>query len=142
MINRLLSTELMDLVQRSLDASALSHRVIANNIANVDTPGFKSSEVVFTEKLKQALQARKNAGDDLPLERTDVRHFSLQAGPDLDAIKPEVVTDVTGQLRNDGNSVDIDHEVAMLAQNTIWYQTLAQITKSQFTELTAAIKGS
>jgi flagellar basal-body rod protein FlgB len=130
---------MMDLVQRSLDASALSHKVLANNIANVDTPGFKRSDVVFSEKLKRALEARQNAGQSLALARTDGRHMDLSAGEDLASIEPQTVTDVTSSLRNDRNNVDIDHEVALLSQNTVWYQTLAQITQKQFSELMSAV---
>ena len=138
MIERLLSTEMMDLVQRSLDAAALSHTVIANNVANVDTPGFKRSDVVFSEKLQQALEARQGGEQGLVLAQTDPRHLGA-AAPGLDSIQPEVVTDLTSSLRNDGNNVDIDHEVSLLAQNTVWYQTLAQITAKQFAELQSAI---
>jgi flagellar basal-body rod protein FlgB len=46
---------MMDLVQRSLDAAAVSHKVISNNLANVDTPGFKRSDVQFSDKLKRAM---------------------------------------------------------------------------------------
>jgi flagellar basal-body rod protein FlgB len=130
---------MMDLVQRSLDASALSHKVIANNIANVDTPGFKRADVVFSDKLKRALEARQNAGETLALARTDSRHLDPQAPEDLDALQPEVVTDASTSLRNDGNNVDIDHEVSLLSQNTVWYQTLAQITQKQFTDLMSAV---
>lgn len=139
MIDRLLSTELMDLVQRSLDAAALSHKVISNNIANVDTPGFKRSAVVFSDTLRKALQVRKMATQELEATRTDPRHLAFTESPALDSIQPELVTDVTTSLRNDGNNVDIDREVALLAQNTIWYQTLAQITQMQFAALKTAI---
>jgi len=138
-IDRLVSTELMDLVQRSLDASALSQQVISNNLANVDTPGFKRSDVVFNETLRKAMEARNSKPQQLALTRTDDAHFDLNAAPSLDEVQPEVVTDVTTTLRNDGNNVDVDREVAMLSQNTVWYQTLAQITEMQFTELRTAI---
>jgi len=138
-IERLLSTEMMDLVQRSLDAAALSHTVLANNIANVDTPGFKRSDVVFSEKLQQALEAKQGGEQGLVLARTDPRHLGVDAAPPLDTIQPEVVTDATTSLRNDGNNVDIDHEVSLMAQNTVWYQTLAQITARQFGEIQTAI---
>jgi flagellar basal-body rod protein FlgB len=130
---------MMDLVQRSLDAAALSHTVLANNVANVDTPGFKRSDVVFSEKLQQAIEAKQAGEQGLVLSRTDPRHLGPTEAPDLDTIKPEVVTDTTSSLRNDGNNVDIDHEVSLLAQNTVWYQTLAQITAKQFSELQSAI---
>jgi flagellar basal-body rod protein FlgB len=139
MVDRLLSTEMMDLVQRSLDAAALSHKVISNNLANVDTPGFKRSNVVFNETLRKAMEARRGAPQHLALQRTDARHLDVNAAPSLDAVQAEVVTDVTSTLRNDGNNVDIDREVALLSQNTVWYQTLAQITQMQFTGLRHAI---
>jgi flagellar basal-body rod protein FlgB len=138
-IERLLSTDTLDLIQRALDASAISHNVIANNIANVDTPGFKRSEVVFDEQLKSALMSRQDAPQQLGLAVTDPRHIGSDAAPSLGDLKPKVVTDVTDSLRNDGNNVDIDHEVSLLAQNTVWYQTLAQITQHQFAEVLDAI---
>ena len=139
MIDRLVSSEMMDLVQRSLDAAALSHTVIANNIANVDTPGFKRSDVVFTESLRKAFQSRENTPQHLAATVTDPRHLEFDAAPDIESIQPEVVTDVTSSQRNDGNNVDIDREVALLSQNTVWYQTLAQITQMEFSDLRSAI---
>lgn len=139
MIDRLLSTETMELVQRSLDAAALSHKAISNNLANVDTPGFKRSAVVFSENLRKAMEARRGGPQHLGLTRTDARHFDVNAGPSLDEVRPELVTDVTSSLRNDGNNVDIDREVSLLAQNTVWYQTLAQIAQMQFSGLRSAI---
>ena len=130
---------MLDLIQRSLDASAISHNVIANNIANVDTPGFKRSEVVFNEQLKSALAARQDAPQQLAMARTDPRHIGLDGAPSLSSIQPKVVTDVTSSLRNDGNNVDIDKEVSLLAQNTVWYQTLAQITQHEFAGILDAI---
>ena len=139
LIERLLSSDTLNLVQRALDASALSHNVIANNIANVDTPGFKRSEVVFNEQLKAALKARSGQSQQLQLETTDPRHFALSAAPDPAMLRPRVVTDETTTLRNDGNNVDIDNEVAKLAQNTVWYQTLAQIAQHQYAQILDAI---
>jgi flagellar basal-body rod protein FlgB len=138
-IDRLLSTEMMDLVQRSLDASALSQEVISNNLANVDTPGFKRSDVVFNETLRKAMEARKGTPQQLALERTQEGHLDITGSSAVDEVQPEVVTDVTSTLRNDGNNVDIDREVALLSQNTAWYQTLSQITQMQFSSLRTAI---
>jgi flagellar basal-body rod protein FlgB len=130
---------MLDLVQRALDASALSHNVIANNIANVDTPGFKRSEVVFNEQLKSALAVRQDSSQQLELARTDDRHIPLEDVPSLSEIRPKVETDLTSSLRNDGNNVDIDREVSLLAQNTVWYQTLSQITSHQYAQVMDAI---
>lgn len=139
MIDRLLSTEMMDLVQRSMDAAALSHKVLSNNIANVDTPGFKRSEVIFSEELKKALQDRQGQGSTLSLARTDPRHLQAGANRGLGEIEARIETDPSGSLRNDGNNVDIDREVSLLAQNTVWYQTLAQITQQQYGQILTAV---
>jgi flagellar basal-body rod protein FlgB len=138
-IERLLSSEMMDLVQRSLDAAALSHRVIADNLANVDTPGFKRSEVIFSEKLKQAFEARAGEPQQLAAVRTDPGHLAFGSGPSVEDVEPTVLTDKNTSLRNDGNNVDIDREMSLLAQNTVWYSTLAQITQQQFSSLRTAI---
>lgn len=140
MINRLISTEMMDLVQKSLDAAALQHKAISNNLANVDTPGFKRSEVAFREKLKKAIEENGAANRDLGLARTDSKHISLHPSAELGALEPELVHQNSTTLRNDGNNVDIDLEMAKLAQNTVVYQALAQLTQSQFSELKSAIR--
>jgi flagellar basal-body rod protein FlgB len=139
-IQRLLSTEMMDLVQRSLDSAALSHKVIADNISNVDTPGFKRSEVMFSEKLRQAFEARAQEPQHLAASRTQPGHLEFEPVPDVDSITPEISTDQSTSLRNDGNNVDIDREISLLAQNTVWYNTLAQITQQQFAGLRSAIR--
>jgi flagellar basal-body rod protein FlgB len=138
-IGSLVSTELMDLVQRSLDAASVSHKVISDNLANVDTPGFKRSEVIFGDKLKRAMEARAKAQESLAASKTDNRHLAFDPAPELSSVEMEVKTDLTTSLRNDGNNVDIDREVSLLAQNTVWYQTLAQITQMQFSGLKTAI---
>lgn len=139
MINRLDSSEIMSVVQKALDAASLEHLVIANNLANVDTPGFKRSEVVFPEKLKRAIEAREAEDSEFPLQRTDAGHLPQTSSPQLSEIKPEIVTSYDTSLRNDGNNVDIDVEMAKLAQNTVVYQALAQITANQFAQLKSAI---
>ena len=140
MINRLISNEMMDLVQKSLDAAALQHKAISNNLANVDTPGFKRSEVAFREKLKKAIDEKSAAETELDLKRTDKGHFELHPAEPLASIQPELIQQNQTSLRNDQNNVDIDLEMAKLAQNTVVYQTLAQITQSQFAEIKSAIR--
>ena len=55
MIEKFLSTPTQKLLNQALNASQLRNDVIANNIANVDTPGFKRSEVIFEDNIRQAL---------------------------------------------------------------------------------------
>lgn len=139
MINRLISSELMSLVHKSLDAASLQHKAISNNLANVDTPGFKRSEAVFQEKLKQAIDRKAQLSTGLQAARTNPGHIAFTQEPDLAVIQPELQTQNQSTLRNDQNNVDIDVEMAKLAQNTVVYQTLAQMAQGQFAELRSAI---
>jgi flagellar basal-body rod protein FlgB len=94
------------LLKKSLDTSALRQRVTANNIANINTKGFKRSEVVFEEKLSEELN-KQNTNIDK-----------------LESVDAEVVTDNSTSFRTDGNNVDIDREMANMAANNILYNTL------------------
>ena len=139
MTDRILSTPNMILAQRALDASALQHRVLSDNIANVDTPGFKRSEVVFREKLKKVLDQQRDASNELKASRTDTKHFDFRDEAHIDSIRPELQLQNNTSLRNDQNNVDIDLEMAKLAQNTVVYQTLVQIVQNQLSGLRGAI---
>ena len=141
MINRLTSDDMMELVHHALDAASMQHMALSNNIANVDTPGFKRSEVVFSEKLRSAIEAKAQANGTLEMARTDDKHIATDLDQDLSSIKPELVQQYQTSFRNDQNNVDIDVEMAKLAQNTVIYQALAQIKAGQYSTIKSAIKG-
>ncbi|HWQ62626.1 MAG TPA: flagellar basal body rod protein FlgB, partial [Negativicutes bacterium] len=113
MVKSILSSPQETVLEQALGAAALRHKVIANNIANVNTPGFKKSDVVFEDKLAAAM-----TGKPLPMARTHAGHLPGRQG---DAFTPAVVTDTTTSLRTDGNNVDIDAEMANVAKNTLYY---------------------
>lgn len=140
MIDRLFSNDLMAIMSKALDAGTLQQRVISNNLANVDTPGFKRSEVVFMEKLKAALETRNHAGEDLQAATTHPQHISFQNIPTLNSVEASVAVQSNTSLRNDGNNVDIDAEMARLAENNIYYTALSQLTSMHFSELKSVIR--
>ncbi len=116
-------------LQKSLDSLSLQHEVIANNIANIDTPNFKRSVVSFQDKLKTALDTNSTS----PLWRTNPMHFPIQPqSVSLNDFKPDVraVTETIG--RNDGNNVDLEMESGLLAENNLLYNSLADITGRYF----------
>lgn len=126
MINKMFNN--VNMLKAGLDASWLRNEVIANNIANVDTPNFKSSSVSFESAFKNALR-----GEGFTAKTTNARHFS-------DNLPRATVTQNTGtQYRMDGNNVNIDAENAALAKNQILYSTLARQLNSEFTKLKMAI---
>ena len=108
---------------KSLDGVGLRHKVIADNIANAETPGFTRSEVVFEEKLKQAFEA----GDEASISRR------------IRDVEGEIREDSTSPARPDGNNVSIDKEMAELAKNTLRYEALVQLLNLKAAMVRAAI---
>jgi flagellar basal-body rod protein FlgB len=106
------------LLTQVLDAAALRHRVIAQNVANVNTPGYRRREVVFEADLARAL-----ASSEAPAN-----------------VKPRVVI-ADGPERVDGNTVDIDREMNELAKNALLYEAAAQIITHRVASQRAAIAG-
>lgn len=106
----------LSLLTHVLDASSLRHRVIAQNVANVNTPGYRRLEVAF--------------GSDL------ARAFGTPAVP----VRPRVVV-ADGPERVDGNTVDIDKEMNDLTKNALLYQAATQIIASRVATLRSAISG-
>ncbi|HVM32548.1 MAG TPA: flagellar basal body rod protein FlgB [bacterium] len=125
----------MMILQKSMDALAIQHEVIANNLANIETPGFKRSEVSFQDKLKAVL----NVNEPSALWRTNPKHFPIAEKVSLDNFKPTIttITDTIG--RNDGNNVDLEMESAKLAENNLLYNSLADVTSRYITNLKHAI---
>jgi len=125
--------EIPSLLQKIMDAKWIRHEVLANNIANVDTPNFKRSDVEFETLLQKYI---KESGSKLPLSTTGEKHISKKKDFDL---KPRVVVQHDRTFRNDGNNVDIDKEMVELIQNAIAYNILADQVQSQFSLLRSAI---
>jgi len=109
----------MDLLARVLDGAAFRHQVIAQNVANVNTPGYRRRAVVFEETLAHALE---------------------QPSVDLRRVQPRVVID-DGPMRVDGNTVDIEREMNDLNRNALLYQAAAQVLASRLASLRAAVSG-
>ena len=121
------------LLHKMLDKAALAQRVIAANIANVSTPGYRRLSVSFDEKLKEAL----NDGID-KIKRTRIKHL-----PDPDIIKklkPEIVMVQDGYW-NGINNVNIDQEMVELGENQLDFNIAAKLLNDRFNSLRTAIRG-
>lgn len=127
----------VQLLQRSIDAATLRHRVIANNIANHDTPHFKSKQVVFEDLLQQELNSTTPR---FSANRSDPRHIPF--GGRKQQVQPSIVSNPHNLIQNNGNDVDVEYEMNRLAKNTIWYNGLIDITNGHFAKLKSVINGS
>ncbi len=119
--------------------AAEAHAAIANNIANVNTPNFKRTDVTFREALARELP-RYDDSSELALA-TDDPH-QIPAGPDFEA-QPFAISetlDDTQQIRVDGSNVDVDQEMAKLALNSSYGQTMNTLLTQQYTRIREAIE--
>ncbi|CUH96080.1 hypothetical protein P22_2168 [Propionispora sp. 2/2-37] len=137
MLNSIVSPLYAATLEQALSASSLRHKVISNNIANVNTPGFKKSEVVFESLLQRALDG--GDGDTLPLVKTHEKHLPLASPGEM--VTPVVNTIGTTSMRTDENNVDVDIEMAEMAKNNIYYNAVAQQIGKYYTGIKSVING-
>jgi flagellar basal-body rod protein FlgB len=126
-------TSHLKLREKALDAAWLRNEAISQNIANVDTPGYKRVSVSFEEHLESASQRNGFKGNT-----TSSRH--VQIGRNSDRAKIRVTRDnTTLSTRLDGNNVDIETEMASLAKNDIRYNALVQGISSSYQRIKSVI---
>lgn len=134
-------TESAAAMQKALAASSLRQQVLSNNIANVNTPNFKRSDVLFGEELQQAVEQgekRNGNGRRLELKKTNAKHLPVSGNSSAEA---KIVNEASTTMRTDGNNVDIDREMAEVAKNSIFYQANAQQLSRYYATLKSVITG-
>ena len=110
-----------ELLGSLLDAASLRHQVIAQNVANVNTPGYHRLDVSFEESLNRELLANANS--------------------DSVSQKPRIVEGASSVMRDDGNNVDIDAEMGRLTKNTMLFGVYSQILATRMAAMRSAIAG-
>jgi flagellar basal-body rod protein FlgB len=105
---------LADMVQ----GTALRHRVLATNLANVETPGYQAQEVSFAAALESEQGGAAGAS----------------------SLRPSLVADEGITQRRDGNTVDLDRQMVKLAQNTAWHNAMLQMLSGRFAQIKMAIR--
>jgi flagellar basal-body rod protein FlgB len=119
-------------LQQSLNYASVKNQTIASNISNVDTPNYKAKDVVFKDLLQQEIASSITA------KRTHPRH--LPFGQDQ-RLSYEIAQRNNTTYNHNGNNVDIDKEMAELAQNQIYYQSLVDRINGKFNSLQTVIRG-
>lgn len=119
--------------QGALDASSMRHRAISNNLANADTPNYRSQRVTFEEQFKNALGNTST----MQAYRTNEKHIAFSSNQQPIA---QVVQNPRTFMSNNGNGVDVDYEMAELAKNQLKYDALIQRTQGFFNSMQTVIK--
>jgi flagellar basal-body rod protein FlgB len=129
----------LDLLTREMGVTTLRRNVIANNIANADTPNFKRSDVNFESQLKRALDSEKVVPPFAPF-LTDPRHINFNKPLDWTQVQPRRVLDYLTEAKNNGNNVDIEQEGIDSLNNQLMYTTLAQAITSEFQRVNIVLR--
>ncbi len=125
--------ELNYLLEKSLDVESTRRKVIANNIANVDVPHFKRSDVDFESELKRVIDERQETRENkFPAVMTDSRHIPFEEERGVRSVRPRINLDYSTSYRNDGNNVDIEREMVDASKNSMRYSSTVQSIGQSF----------
>ena len=123
----------VDALTKALSFAEERNRIIANNIANANTPFYKARRAPVAEFQKALSQAIEKAGASAGtgLRLSGARGIREVAGG-LEITPSVKVTDASSPLRHDENNVSLEKEMTALAENTLMYRTLADLLRKQF----------
>lgn len=125
----MMKMNLINSLEKAMGGSILRHNVLSNNMANVNTPNFKRNDVSFRSALDETMKSQ------LELKTTKAIHLKA-----INTIaEPTIIHDQETSLRSDGNNVDIDIELATLAENNLYFNSLAHFLSSQLNLLRQSI---
>jgi len=126
------------ILARNADLRVQRHNLIAANIANIDTPHYRSFDIMVEEETKKMT----DPVDSMPMVRTSPGHLPVGPSPaDGPPATPAAEGARAYSLRQDGNTVDLDREMTKLGQNQLLYDAAMEILARKFQGLQDAIKG-
>lgn len=110
-----------------LDFRSERNKVIASNIANIDTPGYKPRELIFEKELEGFI----DNGKEIMMTKTDKRHLSKQSSH---------INEREFKVVNSGKTVKIDDEMGKLAENTLIYNLTLELMARKFKKLDSILR--
>ena len=119
---------------KSLDASAMRHRAISQNLANISTPNYRRKEISFEDELRKVMKIK------LKGNRTHPKHMEISQIAALKKINPEVFEPKDPTLPGEVNNVDVDIENVKMAENHILFNYALKF--AGFSKINSAITGN
>ena len=107
--------EIIGLVEKALNVRAFYHRVLASNLANVETPGYKEKDINFNEALESKIG---------------------REGSEI-AVKEKATAD--GVNSTDGNTVNMEDQITRMTENNLYFTSLARVITKKFAMMRYAI---
>jgi flagellar basal-body rod protein FlgB len=112
-------TGIVELLEAGLKAEALRHKAVANNVANLQTPGYRRLDVKFEELLTKAMES----GDDI----------------DGEEIGPELYQPKNTAVNSNGNDVNLELEVGELVKNSYRHKAFIRLLNKKYSQIDLAI---
>ena len=119
----ILFSKTIEMLSVILDFRSERNKVIASNIANIDTPGYKPKELVFKKQLEDFI----DNGTEVTMTKTDKRHLSKQSSHTFEVINSE-------------EAVKIDNEMEKLAENNLMYNLTVELMARKFKGLDSVLR--
>ena len=129
----LFSDKVPGMLKKNLDFISVRQNMISSNISNVDTPGFKASDIDFQAQLRDAMGSKGS----LNLRSTNEKHIAPSVSS-LKSLSPDPFLEDT-VAKSNGNNVDIDNEMAKLAENQITYNAVIQMMMKRGSTVRSAV---
>jgi flagellar basal-body rod protein FlgB len=112
----------------------MRQELISSNVANANTPGFKAKKMDFEEALARAL----DVDGQMQMNVSDGRHHNVGNGG-FNNLEPEIYDDPNGVVSENGNTVDVEAEMARMAENKLMYDALVQLVNKKMGMMKYAI---
>ena len=126
--------------EKALGLRAHRQQVLAGNIANADTPGFKSRDFNFARELQQATERGVADPSRLAPVAAQTGHLAL-AGSAAPGTDPKLQYRLPEQASIDGNTVELDRERANFADNSVRYEATLRFINGGVRTMLSAIRG-
>jgi flagellar basal-body rod protein FlgB len=128
----------VDILHRTMDVSLLRRQVIANNMANADTPNFKRTVVNYESELARALESERVTG--LEAKMTNTRHIPFQRPTNYRDVQPRRVLDYLTTAKNNGNNVDPEQELNNAMHNQLMYTLMSDALNNRFARVNLVLR--
>ncbi|QCI17731.1 flagellar basal body rod protein FlgB [Buchnera aphidicola (Acyrthosiphon lactucae)] len=130
--------EIFDFNQKALNLYAKRQEILSANIANADTPGYKSIDINFKNELTKMLDKKNVKNSNILLKKTSPYHLNAKS-KNLFLLKTIPIT--TNQIKQDGNTVNMDRERIEFINNSLKYQSSLVFMKNEIKNMMYVLKG-
>jgi len=129
---------MFDFHQTSLNLCAKRQEILAANIANADTPGYKSIDFNFSSELSKITKKNTINKTSVALKTTSLNHLH---GKNNSSLFIETVPIMTNKIKIDGNTVDMNRERIEFLKNSLKYESSLAFLKNEIKNIMSVLKG-